>query len=1208
MDLSSRPDKPPLDTSSKTDDHVAPGDADVSSCNGRIYSPLYYLLALCTLVIFLGPLVVDKKHYIDFVAQKVSDKIGMAVHMGDINFDSSEGPGVTLSNVIVYDRKKPILTIREVKANINMFKLITGSVVFENLTFSSPIAYLVRRHDGTFNLPVFETRGVSGSMNLSEPAVAALHMFKVVAVTNGRINWFDRKTGPKPMRTSITGFNLKIAKAGEESAVVYFKGMINDKSHPTKFEIRGKIAEGLYTPRRLASLMFTGHISVDKLDIARHWIYIDPYVPFEKCDGLLSMDIKVGGSLSGNFMSRGALTITNLKINYAKAFSSGLKPRDLVIEHDVTASNNYLRIISSSAKIGGLVVNASGQIARFNTINPKINLELDTNQIDVNELKQFIPDNVLTGQQTEFLANNIMQGKIGINYLKFDGAMDTFRRLDQPDAYKAFSGAIQLDDFHVSIEGLRHDLEDIDGVISLADNRLRFSGVKGRYGSSVISDISGTIESLHEWPTFDVSVIGALDLEEARKGLAMKLTSPELKKHIDRIESMSGSVKVDLAVTGESRNPKESLVAVGKLVFEDVGLESAELGLPVDRLNGEIDMDLHDVKIPELSWKVGSSSFKLSGKIINALQPDPEFDLRILSELYLEDIGEIGYPDLAIDGVYDYSGVAAMDMRVDGGFHDFNIDNHLDMTFTEFRFKNIIHKRYGQTNTYDLAGSFHGREKLTIDNLLIGVGESQIEMTGSVGGFFKGEAIDLAFSSHNTRLDDLDEILKSFDDIDSRGCFTGKFSIRKGTKDEPLLLAGKVKLVDADFKLPVFHAIFHEANADFELVNNQVFLRNGRGYFDDGAVTLFGKAMIDNVNSFNISAETDSLDLSDLFGPPADEELESDNFHVEEKEPEYDDGRRKFFDGYWDIFITSKKGTIGSMIHYQDLDTIIRYENKHFYVDPFTFAAHGGKWTWKADMRKLESGVSFTSKATIQDLDMEAYLKDTVQRDNIISGVANLKGEINGEGKGWKEIKQSLNGHIDAKAGDGVIHRFNLLSKIFTLLNVSQYFKLKLPDLSVEGMPFNSITARFDLHGGVAHSDDLLVDSEAMRIIAVGDYDIAENSVDIKVGVMPLITIDKIVSSIPVLGHVLTGDKKSLITSYYDVKGPLGDPKVEGVPFKSFASGIGGILKRLFELPARVIEKIKKNGESHRGAGSPENGQLPAKGGQGKDKQGNSGD
>jgi len=1198
MDLSSQPDKPAVDASSKTDGRVDPDGAEVSSCNGRICSPLYYLLALCTLVVFLGPLVVDKKYYIDFVAQEVSDKIGMAVHMGDIYLDFSEGPGVTLSNVIVFDKRKPILTIREVKANINMFKLITGSVVFENLTFSSPMAYFVRRGDGTFNLPVFETRGVSGSMNLSEPAMVALHMFKVVAVTNGRVNWFDRKTGPKPIRTSVTGFNLKIAKAGEEAAVVYFKGMVDDKSHPTKFEIRGKIAEGLYTPRRLASLMFTGHVSVDKLDIARHWAYIDPYVPFEKCNGLLSMDVKVGGSLSGNFISRGAITITNLKINYAKAFNSGLKPMDLVIEHDVAASSNYLRIISSSAKIGGLVINASGQIARFDTLNPKINLELNTNKIDVNELKQFIPDNVLTRQQTEFLTDNIMQGKIGVNYLKFDGAMDIFRHLDRPESYKAFSGAIQLDNFHVSIEGLRRDLEDIDGIISLADNRLRFSGVKGRYGSSGIDNISGTIESLHEWPTFDISVIGALDLEEAREGLAMKVTSPELKRHIDRIESMSGSVKVDLSVTGESRNPKESLVAVGKLVLEDVGLKSAELDLPVDRLSGEIDMDLHDVKVPELSWKVGSSSFKLSGKIINALQPDPVFDLRIISELYLEDISEVGHPGLALDGLYDYWGVAAMDMRIDGGFHDFNIENHLDMTFTEFSFKNVIHKRYGQTNTYDLAGSFHGPEKLTIDNLLIGVGESQIEMTGSVGGLFKGEDIDLELSSRNARLDDLDEILKAFDDIDSRGCFTGKFSVRKGTKDDPLALAGKVKLVDADFKLPVFHAMFHEANADFELMNNQVFLRDGTGYFDDGAVTLSGKALIDKVNSFNINVETDSLDLSDLFGHQEDEEQELENVPFEEKEPEYDDGKRKFFDGYWDIFVTSKKGTIGSMIHYQNLDAVIKYENKHFYVDPFTFAAHGGKWKWKADMRKLESGVSFTSEATIQDLDMERYLKDTVQRDNIISGVANLKGEINGEGKDWKNIKRSLNGHIDAKAGDGVIHRFNLLSKIFTLLNVSQYFKLRLPDLSVEGMPFNSITARFDVDKGVAHSDDLLVDSEAMRIIAVGDYDITGNSVDLKVGAMPLITIDRIVSSIPVLGHVLTGDKKSLITSYYDVKGPLGDPQVKAVPFKSFASGVGGILKRLFELPARIIEKIRKNGESYEDDGSPGSDQPPEEGGQ----------
>jgi hypothetical protein len=101
-----------------------------------------------------------------------------------------------------------------------------------------------------------------------------------------------------------------------------------------------------------------------------------------------------------------------------------------------------------------------------------------------------------------------------------------------------------------------------------------------------------------------------------------------------------------------------------------------------------------------------------------------------------------------------------------------------------------------------------------------------------------------------------------------------------------------------------------------------------------------------------------------------------------------------------------------------------------------------------------------------------------------------------------------------------------------------------------------------------------------MRISSIGDYDIGYNRVDMKVGVMPFITIDRVVSSIPVVGKILTGKNKSLVTSYYIVKGPLKDPEIRGVPLESFAAGVIGIFQRLLEFPFKALNGLKKKSDA----------------------------
>ncbi|MGQ9655191.1 MAG: hypothetical protein ACUVXD_14105, partial [Thermodesulfobacteriota bacterium] len=92
-----------------------------------------------------------------------------------------------------------------------------------------------------------------------------------------------------------------------------------------------------------------------------------------------------------------------------------------------------------------------------------------------------------------------------------------------------------------------------------------------------------------------------------------------------------------------------------------------------------------------------------------------------------------------------------------------------------------------------------------------------------------------------------------------------------------------------------------------------------------------------------------------------------------------------------------------------------------------------------------------------------------------------------------------------------------------------------------------------------------------MGLTMVGELDVTRKSCDLKVGVRPFVGFDRLVNQIPVLRHYLAGPEKSVLTTYFLVQGPLADPQVTPIPFRSLGEGIVGIFKRLLENPFRDL-------------------------------------
>jgi uncharacterized protein YhdP len=188
-----------------------------------------------------------------------------------------------------------------------------------------------------------------------------------------------------------------------------------------------------------------------------------------------------------------------------------------------------------------------------------------------------------------------------------------------------------------------------------------------------------------------------------------------------------------------------------------------------------------------------------------------------------------------------------------------------------------------------------------------------------------------------------------------------------------------------------------------------------------------------------------------------------------------------------------------------------------------------------------------------------------------VTGSMTVHGNLTARGDTLLDIKKSALGNVKLQMRAGKLRKFNTLSKVFSILNVSQLLKFQLPDMVSGGMPYNNIAGSIAIKDGSISSQDMFISSDAINISVIGSADMVKEELDFTLGVQPLQTVDKIVNRIPVVGWLLTGKNKAFLTAYFEARGKWSDPQVTAIPVKSLGKGILNIFRRVFELPVKLF-------------------------------------
>ncbi|MBP8646229.1 MAG: AsmA-like C-terminal region-containing protein [Syntrophobacteraceae bacterium] len=209
-------------------------------------------------------------------------------------------------------------------------------------------------------------------------------------------------------------------------------------------------------------------------------------------------------------------------------------------------------------------------------------------------------------------------------------------------------------------------------------------------------------------------------------------------------------------------------------------------------------------------------------------------------------------------------------------------------------------------------------------------------------------------------------------------------------------------------------------------------------------------------------------------------------------------------------------------------------------------------------------------KLSANGVELERSLVCLWNNERLITGSFSLRGEIRGQGVG-QALMESLQGGLSFTARDGRIYRLRILSKILALLNLTEVFRGRLPDLFEGGFAYDSIHAKVHFDKGKLFLDESVIDGASMKIVCRGELDLVQKRVDLSGLVAPFKTADNILQYMPLLNYIFEG---GLMTIPFHVNGDVSDPDVHPMAASKVGSELLNLMKRTLQAPLKVIEPL----------------------------------
>jgi hypothetical protein len=992
--------------------------------------------------------------------------------------------------------------------------------------------------------PVVRLSGGGGRLP-SEALGSILSQFDYLEITRGEIKWSTReiqelfvslKTLPTPGAFSLVSSGA--VKVGESS--------------PAWVSVDGVI-QNLVGKRNGAGPKLSAEIEVEGLDLLLLDSNLAYHVPSSLLESRLTLAAKFDGDLPGPFESSGTVSLAGSPLGEELGGPSA----DFRLSWD--GRELQIRKVRLKAPLFPL----EGRIRLFKAggTDPWVFFQFHCPWVSIGRgggILPFLPEKIRS------LLESVEQGQVALESLEYLGPVKRLGIPADEESLLHWNGMAKFRNVLLHKNGEPLGLKS--GSLRLDHGNLVAEAVRLRISDSDLEIPHLSLSRVFADRLLDMTLTGQVGLTDIPTWISKGLIPERAPVPFSHIEPVSGTGNVNLKVK-KSLGLKAPAIFRGRLVLQDAAFRTPYVPGTFKALSGMIHFSQDEVLVRNVEGRWRTSALKAEGSIRGLSSDHPKVDFSLKGRLDLRDLAEmssweglpmgtrrvlqeIGSPS----GEGDYVVALKGPLGERGGM---DIEGELSV-------QNGFSRLW---NAYPVEG-VKGRILLSRDGISIpGLSgrwrNSDVALEASLTRSGEIPLRDLTFSAVFDIKDivaepfkhGLPKIWKEY--IRPFGFQKGKASVtvrnRKGVASETV--EGNIRFENATVRYPPAFPPLRSFDGTVSFSEQGLEDLNVGGRLDSSLVKIQGNL---SPNSGKrppfLSIQADQVDWEEVFSWSWAENLfrgKKDRLplaiHVQVARS-----------NFRDIRFSNVMGRLRLLGNRLVFDTVGFGSASETCVIKGWLAFEGDDelafefWPYLVNIEASPILTSFQGPESKRQL----------------TGLGSASGVIRGRGKDIERIASSLNGEVRLFLRDGWFSQFTVPSRIFSLLDLSHVLKGSHPDMKGEGMMYDTISGQIILEEGRASTTELLLDSESMKISAVGSFDIPSRGLDFRLALRRVGVGGRIVSNVPLFGEIVVDEGGSFLQYYIEVKGTVAEPEVRGIPMGSVHAGIIGPLQRLFEKPA----------------------------------------
>ncbi len=158
---------------------------------------------------------------------------------------------------------------------------------------------------------------------------------------------------------------------------------------------------------------------------------------------------------------------------------------------------------------------------------------------------------------------------------------------------------------------------------------------------------------------------------------------------------------------------------------------------------------------------------------------------------------------------------------------------------------------------------------------------------------------------------------------------------------------------------------------------------------------------------------------------------------------------------------------------------------------PHSARLYGG--TVSGSLAARAGGNQVAVKEDLRGIQIDPLLRDLANKD-LLEGTGDVRIDVTGSGSTTPAFKRSLAGSARMLIRNGAYKGFNLGDALRRVQALAA--RQPQPAAGPQKTEFSELSASFDVRGGVAHNEDLKLESPTLRSGGSGDFDIAASTLD----------------------------------------------------------------------------------------------------------------